>query len=113
MSGKEEMEDGELSDNSNDDGPLFQYTPLQRPMAPKPGSFSKTALDDASDTESPDRTLATTRGVTLTPSSINPRRNSLALASGPVETRWWWRTGAETPSDKWPRHSRPRETPRD
>jgi len=54
MSGKEEMEDGELSDNSNDDGPLFQYNPLQRPMAPKPGSFSKTALDDSSDTESPD-----------------------------------------------------------
>lgn len=54
MSGKEEMEDGELSDNSNDDGPLFQYNPLQRPMAPKPGSFSKTVLDDSSDTASPD-----------------------------------------------------------
>ena len=46
MSGKDDMEDGELSDNSNEDGPLFQYNPLQRPVAPKPGSFSKTAVDD-------------------------------------------------------------------
>ena len=46
MTGKDDMEDGELSDNSNEDGPLFQYNPLQRPVAPKPGSFSKNDADD-------------------------------------------------------------------
>ena len=58
MSVKDDMEDGEISDNSTEDGPLFQYNPLQRPVAPKPGAFSsKTPVDDDeydSDTASPD-----------------------------------------------------------
>lgn len=43
MGDKEDMEDGECSDNSNDEGPLFQYNPLQRPVDANQASFKSSA----------------------------------------------------------------------
>jgi len=37
------MEDGECSDNSNDEGPLFQYNPLQRPVDANQAKFKTSA----------------------------------------------------------------------
>ena len=48
MADKEDMEDGEISDDSNEEGPLYQYTPLERPAADPAAAkhSSKTAQDE-------------------------------------------------------------------
>ena len=54
MADKEDMEDGEISDDSTDEGPLYQYTPLERPAADPAAAkhSSKTAQDDEDEYDS-------------------------------------------------------------
>merc|ERR1712098_836891 len=45
MADRDDMEDGEISDNSNDEGPLYQYTPLTRPVVKEKTTKSSNISD--------------------------------------------------------------------
>jgi len=55
MADRDDMEDGEISDNSNDEGPLYQYTPLTRPVVKEKTTKSSNISDGeySSDNEPP------------------------------------------------------------
>ena len=55
MTDKQDMEDGEISDHSEEENPLFQYNPLQRPTTGERSSYKQTAETQSESEEEPGR----------------------------------------------------------
>ena len=53
MADKQDMEDGEISDHSEEENPLFQYNPLQRPSTGQRSSYQQPAETQSESEEEP------------------------------------------------------------
>ena len=53
MADKQDMEDGEISNHSDEESPLFQYNPLQRPAAAEKSSYQAPAECETESDDSP------------------------------------------------------------
>ena len=53
MTDKQDMEDGEISDHSEEENPLFQYNPLQRPTTGDRSTYKQPAETPSESEEEP------------------------------------------------------------